>query len=343
MTFSLHRQTIIGTCCELAGVRRSGGVITMRFRARKADAAIFELYGPLASARIPMTSLIQALTVAEFLSFGHAARRLGVSQSSVSTRIRALENEIGIALFDRNTRGVRLTEAGRHFVDQVGDALDIIDHAINTAGMLSRGEEGKLRVGVHALVSGGHLERLLARFHSKHPAIRLHITEGTARQAQLMVREGRLDVAFMALNHEIPDLSSRVIWRDGLMAALPLRHALATQPDVEWRQLAEETFLVRQDGTGPQVHDLIVLRSAGRWPTPAIQRFEVGISALLSMVAFGHGISLFAEESAAVTMANVIFLPIRDEPEPVTFSAVWSPRNRDPALMKFLELASALR
>lgn len=200
-----------------------------------------------------------------------------------------------------------------------------------------------MRVGAHALVSGGLLERLLERFHRKHPSIRLHITEGTARHAQLMVREGRLDVAFMALNHEIPDLNSRVIWRDDLMAVLPLRHSLATQPDVEWRQLAEETFLVRQGGTGPQVHDLIVMRSAGRWPTPAIQRFDVGINALLSMIAFGHGVSLFANEGAAAATANVVFVPIRDEQEPITFSAVWSPRNRDPALMKLLEVASALR
>ncbi|AHE54144.1 helix-turn-helix domain-containing protein [Sphingomonas sanxanigenens] len=66
-----------------------------------------------------MVALIQTLAVAEYLSFHRAARMLSTSQSSVSQRIRALEEDLGVVLFDRNTRGVRLTEAGRHFVDQM--------------------------------------------------------------------------------------------------------------------------------------------------------------------------------------------------------------------------------
>ena len=81
--------------------------------------------------RIPLASLIQTLAVAEYLSFYRAANALGVSQSSVSARIRALERELGIVLFERNTRGVRLTEAGRHFVERVA---------------ASRGESAALRV-----------------------------------------------------------------------------------------------------------------------------------------------------------------------------------------------------
>ncbi len=293
----------------------------------------------LFSGRFPMAALVQVLAVAEYLSFQRAALELGTSQSSVSTRIKALEADLGVVLFNRNTRGVRLTEAGRRFVDQVDDAMDILDHAIKTAGMRARGEEGELRIGVYALTTGCFLDRLLERFHGKYPDVRLHITEGTARDAQFMLREDKLDVAFIARTHEMPDLNSRVVWRDRLMVALPARHPLATRQDVEWRHLADETFLVRHSGTGPQVHDLIVARSAGKWLTPAIQRVDVGRSALLSMIAAGHGISLFVEEGAAASTANVTFLPIRDEPETVPFSAVWSASNRNPALVKLLTLA----
>lgn len=289
-----------------------------------------------------MTSLIQTLAVAEYLSFHRAALALGISQSSISARIKALEEDLGVVLFDRNTRGVRLTEAGRRFVDQVDNAISILDHAIKTAGMRARGEEGELRIGVHALASGSFLDRLLELFHDKYPGVCLHLTEGTARDAQFMVREGQLDVAFMACTHEIPDLNSRVIWRDRLMVALSARHPLAAREDAEWRQLAEETFLVRHGGTGPQVHDLIVMRSAGRWPTPVLLRVDVSYSTLLPMIAAGHGISLVAQEVAAASTGNVVFLPIRDEPENIPFSAVWSPQNRDPSLMKLLALASKM-
>jgi DNA-binding transcriptional LysR family regulator len=121
------------------------------------------------------------ITVAEHLSFYRAARALGTNQSSVSTRIKTLEQDLGVILFDRNTRGVRLTEAGRRFVDQVHDAMGILDRAIKTAGMQTRGEEGELRIGVHALTPGCFLDRLLERFHADRPGVRLHITEGTAR------------------------------------------------------------------------------------------------------------------------------------------------------------------
>ena len=292
--------------------------------------------------RIPMIALVQTLAVAEYLSFHRAALALGTSQSSVSTRIKALEEDLGITLFDRNTRGVRLTEAGRRFVDQVHDAMGILDRAIQTAGMQSRGEDGEIRIGVHAITPGCFLNRLLESFQTEHPGVRPCITEGTARDTQLMVREGQLDAAFMAGNYEIPDLNCRVIWHDRLMVALPARHALAAQQNLEWRQLAEETFLVRHNGTGPQVHDLIVARSAGKRLTPAIQRVDVERSTLMSMIAAGHGISLFVKESTAAAMANVVFLPILDEPETIPFSAVWSPRNRDPLLSNLLALATKM-
>lgn len=225
-------------------------------------------------------------------------------------------------------------------MDQVHDALGILDRAIKTAGMQARGEQGELRIGVHALTAGSFLDRLLERFHCEHPSLRLHITEGTARDIQFMVRDGKLDVAFMAHTYEILDLSSRVVWRDRLLVALPEKHPLSELPAVEWGQLMEETFLVRHGGTGPQAHDLIVARSAGKWPTPEIQRVDVGRSALLSIVAAGHGISLFVKEGATAVTANVAFLPIVDEPETIPFSMVWSPRNRDPALLNLLNLAS---
>ena len=311
----------------------------MRWRSQKPS----ELTGfPILAKHVPMAALVQMLVVAEYLSFHRAAQALGTSQSSVSARIKTLESTLGVVLFDRNTRGVRLTETGRRFVEQVDDALGILDHAIKTVSMRSRGEEGELRIGVHALVAGGFLDRLLEQFHSQYPLVRLHIAEVTARDAQMMVREGKLDVAFMAYAHEISDLHSREIWRDRLMAVVPATHRLATQQNVEWRQLAEETFLVRHGGTGPQIHDLIVMRCSGRWPLPTIVRFDVGRSALLSMIAGGHGISLFVEEGVAASTANIAFLPIRDDPEPIAFSAVWLPQNRSASLRNLLSLASEL-
>ncbi|HEY0124959.1 MAG TPA: LysR family transcriptional regulator [Rhizobium sp.] len=294
------------------------------------------------SGRFPMTAPVQTLAVAEYLSFHRAAQALGTSQSSVSARVKSLEEEIGILLFQRNTCGVRLTEAGRRFVDQVGGALETLDCAIKTAGMVARGEHGALRIGVHGFAVGGLLNQLLDRFHSLHAGVTLHLTEGTARDAQFMVREDRLDVAFMACTHKIPDLNSRPVWRDRLMVAMPETHPLAKRQRILWQDLAAETFLVRESGTGPQVHDLIVLRAAEKWPVPAIRRFAVGRDSLLTMIAAGQGVPLFVAENLTLVPPGIVIREIADETETVTFSAIWSPSNQSQTLRNLLDLAGKM-
>jgi len=96
-------------------------------------------------ARIPMISLIQTLAAAEYLNFRHAANSLGVSQSSVSARIKTLEDDLGILLFERHARGVRLTEAGQHFLEGVAAGIDRIEHAVTTAGAFAQGDLGRIR------------------------------------------------------------------------------------------------------------------------------------------------------------------------------------------------------
>lgn len=290
--------------------------------------------------RIPLASLIQTLAVAEYLNFRHAANALGVAQSSVSARVKALEEDLGILLFERRARGVRLTEAGRRFVEHVAAGVGQLDHAVKTAGMEASGQCGRLRMGIHALIPGSFLADLIGQYRENHPGIEVEITEGTARDAVMQLRDDRLDVAFVAGSPELPDCHSRPIWTEPLVAVLPEGHPLAGQSAVTWADLAGETFLVRHGGTGPQVHSHIVLRHAGRWPAPSILRFDVGRGALLSMVGQGFGITIVGAATSLLPTSGISFLPFADEQEPVAFSAVWSPFNRSATLRNLLTLAN---
>ncbi|MCR8492668.1 LysR family transcriptional regulator [Brucella anthropi] len=296
----------------------------------------------LLSGRIPMTALLQTLAVAEHLNFRHAANALGVAQSSVSARVKALEEDLGILLFERHARGVRLTEAGRHFVEQVTTGIDQLDHAVRTAGMVARGEHGSLRIGIHALIPGSFVANLLERYREQHPGIEVEIAESTARDSVMQLRADRLDVTFVAGSPEFSDCHSRRIWSERLLAALPSRHPLAEGAGVTWANLADDTFIVRHGGTGPQVHDHIVMRLAGRGANLSILRFDVERGTLLSMVAQDYGVTILGEATSPMHAPGVIFLPILDEPEPLAFSAIWSPHNRSPALRSLLDLASEM-
>ncbi|MEH3116682.1 MAG: LysR substrate-binding domain-containing protein [Methylorubrum populi] len=253
--------------------------------------------------------------------------------------MKALEEDLGILLFERHARGVRLTEAGRHFVERIAAGVDHLDHAVKTAGMAATGECGRLRIGIHALIPGSFLAKLIGRYREDHRGVAVEITENAPRDAAMQLRAGRLDILFMAGTFDLPDLHSRRIWTEPLMAVLPERHRLAGRPGVVWHDLAGETFLVRHGGTGPQVYDHILLRLAGRWPVPSILRFDVGRSTLLSMVGQGFGVTIGGAAMAMLPSAGVAFLPITDEPEPLAFSAVWSPHNRSTAIRNLLDLA----
>ena len=292
------------------------------------------------SGRVPMASLVHLLAAAEYLNFRHAAKALGVAQSSVSARVKALEEDLGIQLFERQARGVRLTEAGRRFVERVASGVDQLDHAVKTAGMAAAGERGCLCIGIHALIPGSFLDKLIAKYRDNHPGIEVEIAEGTARHKVMQVRQGHLDVAFVAAATELPDCHTRPIWTEQLVAVLQDNHCLAERHTLTWTDLANETFLVRHGGTGPQVYDHIVLRLAERRRSPSIQRFEVERGTLLSMVGQGFGVTIVGAATALLPTTGITFLPFADEPEPVPFTAVWSPFNRSAALRNLLNLAN---
>ncbi|MCO5730558.1 LysR family transcriptional regulator [Rhizobium sp. SSA_523] len=135
--------------------------------------------------------------VAEHLNFRHAANALGTTQSSISARIKALEETLGILLFKRRHCGVGLTEAGRLFVSEVATGIGHLDHAIRTAGAISSGTTGQLATGLISSITGGFIADLRTRFHIEFPDVDQVVVEGPSAQTVAMVRDGKLDVALV--------------------------------------------------------------------------------------------------------------------------------------------------
>ena len=291
---------------------------------------------------IPLVSLRHAVVVAEMLNFHHAANVLGTTQSSVSARIKGLEDALGIVLFERRHRGVRLTEAGRHFVAEVSAGIAQLDHAVRTAGARLDGTEGSLAIGLHSPIAAGFLADLRRQYRACYPMIEQSVLEGRSSETITMVREGRLDVAFVVGAVNAPDCHSRLLWCEPMVVALPADHPLAEREAITWLDLADETFLVLQGGAGPQVFEHVVRRISEREHSPRIHRCDVARDTLMGMVAVGDGITLTSEATTHVPFPGVVFRLIADETEPARFSAVWSPHNRNPALLNLLDLAAQM-
>lgn len=315
-----------------------------RSRARTSpgeEKSFLPISSPLGS-RIPLASFIQTLAVAEHLNFRHAANALGVSQSSVSTRVKMLEQDLGILLFERRPRGVRLTEAGRQFVEEIAAGIGHLDHAIKTVGAVVQGETGQLRMGLHAPVAFGFLADLRRRYRQTWPGVDLITVEGRSSQAIRQVLDGSLDIAFVLGRLDTPQCHTRELWREPMVIALPEDHPLASGESVAWSDLSGETFLVRYGGAGPQVHEHVVRRMTERDISPLVRRCDVERDTLMHMIAEGEGVTLTCASAGRVAFPGVRFMAVADEPEPARYSAIWSPHNHNPALRDLLDLAGKM-
>jgi DNA-binding transcriptional LysR family regulator len=130
------------------------------------------------------------------------------------------------------------------------------------------------------------------------------------------------------------------LWSERVFAVLPDQHALAAKDELRWCDLASESFIVSELAPGPEIHDYLVQRLADLGHHPEIQPQYVGRDNLLPLVALGRGLTLTSEATTAAKLPGICYRPIADEILP--FSAVWSPRNDNPACRRLLSLARSM-
>lgn len=201
------------------------------------------------------------LAVAEELHFGRAADRLHVVQPSVSQQIQRLERSLGVKLFDRTSRQVRLTVAGARLVPEARGILSAIDRAAAAV----RDDRGHvLRLGT-ADVLGERLDVLLELFARRVPDARMSLVQVTPRERLERVRDGALDAALIRSAAPSPGVRLRPMWEDGLVAVLPAGHRLAAEPRLSLRELRDMPLrLVPRDANATFVDKVLTsCRAAG--------------------------------------------------------------------------------
>jgi len=287
-------------------------------------------------------SITQALVVAKHLSFRAAARALGIRQSAVSRHVRALEDRLGVSLFERHPRGVKVTNAGARFLQQAREALAQLDQASKIAETAGRGATGQLRIGILSSMGAGFLRELIQSFSERHPDVSLQIVEGASSEQISLVRKRRLDVAFLADASEATDCDVAPLWNERLFVVLPRTHPLSSRQIVEWQALRNEHFIIRQSNCSRALCEGLIKHLSDRTHTPSMQKADVGRETLMHLVAMGHGVSLTSEATLATAFPDVVFRPISGADATLQFSAIWWPGNDNPALRRFLSQARAL-
>lgn len=282
------------------------------------------------------------IAAAENGSFRRAAEALQVQQSSVSRAIRQLEDKLGVSLFERRSTGAHLTDAGRRFLGEARPALEQLELARKTATAAGRAEIGVVRVGILTSLAGGFLRELVRSYAVRHPRITIDIRDGGRDEHVTAVRKRTLDVAFVTGDRRIAECETAALWEERVHVALPTGHRLACRRKLDWPDLRSECFIVSRFAPGPEVHDYIVRRAADYSTYPEVLYKAVVQETLMNLVGLGQGITLVSAAWVDVKLPDLVLRPLIDPADIVPFSAVWSSRNDNPALRRFISIAHVL-
>jgi len=281
------------------------------------------------------------VAVAEELHFGRAAIRLNISQPPLSQQIRQLEEELGVKLFNRTKREVRLTEAGARIVSEAHQVLRQLDHFSQVASQAGEGEIGHLSVGVPGGVNEILVQTLKATAR-QYPGVRIELQYMTTGMQIEALREGHIQVGFLNLPVQEPSLVIEVVKSEPLWIAMPKGHPLARCGSVPLKALESEKVILFPRRVAPGLHDAItgMCRNAGV-NLNAVHESD-SVVASLTLVSAHLGIA-FCTPSIRRLWPEVAFRPLRSSVK-VDQAVAYRRDSQSPVLGSFLRvLRQAIR
>jgi DNA-binding transcriptional LysR family regulator len=253
------------------------------------------------------------LSIAETLHFGRTAELIHLSQPALSLQIKALEEEVGVRLFERNRRKTTLTAAGLAFRDDAAAALSQLEQAMRSARLAANGKLGLLRIGFISTVGSEIVPNIVRQFRELNPEVEFSLRAiPTADQVQ-MLESGSLDIGFFRLpigGHSALEVVT--VHRERFVLVVPASHKLATRRRVRLSEVSGQNFVLYERSYAPGFHDLIfgMLRDAEI--VPNISQTAAELSMLISLVAAHMGVAILPASAVKHSVAAVVACDILD-------------------------------
>jgi len=285
------------------------------------------------------------VAVGEDEHYGRAAQRLRVAQPALSSQIQDLEREIGVQLFDRLPRGVRLSAAGKVFLEDCRRILKDVNEAAIRAERAARGIIGTLRVGFTESASWhGVVPDSLREFRRTHPEADLQLSSLSSMEQIEAVRSGGLDTAFVYVPTADPQIAEIVVDSHHVVLAIPRLHPVSRLKKLRLRDLVEADFVWFPRRQHPANYDrLLQACSRGGLTNPRIVQEAVDQATMLSLVACGLGVAFVTDATRWRCPKEVVLRKVDHLRLPLPVSCIWRKDNRSPLLARFLEHARQLR
>ena len=282
-----------------------------------------------------------AIQVAEAGSFRRAAERIAISQSTVSRRVQMLERQLGVSLFERTRTGVALTPEGARFLQHAAAGARYLREAATEIRSTRNLKTGLIRFGMLEAFPAGPIIDLLADFRHQYPTIEVKLEEGTSEENTSRVRRGLLDAAICLRTNSNRQFHIRRFCDPTLFVALSQRHQLASRMQLAWEDICEEVFLVRSDGAGRELSDLLKRMVGAVEGEVQLSIQQVSRETLLTMVEQGFGLTI----TTLVSRTDIALVPLSSvrAPTAATISCCDNDNPALPLLLKCLDTLSGLK
>lgn len=277
------------------------------------------------------------VALADELHFGRAAQRLSMSQPPLSVNIRQLEEDVGAQLFDRDSRGVRLTAAGIAFRPHALALLSKAEEARLLAKEIEDGAVGRLRIGFVGSMLFRGLPAMLQRFQTANERLVLALHELNSQEQIDALVADELDVAFIHTDRVPAPFKTVCISSERFVACLPEGHAHARRRSVALPSLADEAFVLFSRTASPDYHGRIIdmCHAAGFHP---LVRHEVRHwLSVVAVVAQGMGVSIVPSPMERSGLRGAVFRPIQGAALQSNVYCTWRTASDHPARDRFLQ------
>ncbi|WLE61274.1 LysR family transcriptional regulator [Burkholderia plantarii] len=291
------------------------------------------------------------VTVADELHFGRAALRLRIAQPPLTRHIAALESELGIRLFERSTRAVRLTREGALFLERARAVVEAASEAEAAARKLAQGMIGRIVIGyASSIPMSDAFSNLVRDAGDAMPEIELVFREVPTTHQRQQIADGTLDFAFgwaMATGRGGPadpadePIRSRVVSREPLVAAVPAHGTHARQDALAFETLADETFVTFVAEYGSALNAALDTLAERAGFTPRGGPTASQITTLVSLVAAGRGIAIVPSFAAALRRPGVAYVPLA-APHVIEQTVTWREPCASGCVARFVELVKAV-
>jgi DNA-binding transcriptional LysR family regulator len=254
------------------------------------------------------------VTVARERNFSRAAEKLHIAQPPLSRQIQQLEDEIGVALFDRQSRPLALTEPGRLLFEQAVQMLDRMDEMKGMMRRLREAKRARFAIGFVGSTLYGYLPEVIRDYRAARPGVELTLNELTTMEQIAALKEGRIDIGFGRIPFDDPQIERVVLRNERLCAAVPTNHVLASRANgLQIEELAGDALIVYPRAPRPSYADQVLALFRKRDMRPPLVHEVREVQTALGLVAAEAGLCVVPVSLQRLRRDNIAFKPLKDE------------------------------